>query len=462
MKRLFLSCMVLAVLPACSVESSQILPEDASAEKVTICADISLTRTALGEKSGDEYPNFWSEGDRINIGGLNSYGLPSSYDGEAMADFQFDAAPSSPYYALYPASAYVSASYSGGTAQVEVPALQTRCEGSYDPSAYIMFGGGENGVVSFSSTPMTLLKITPTTSLYYDVKVSSIRVSSLGDEKMSGVFNTDYSSFISGGSSSYVEMSSGEAVAFGKPWILAIPAGTYASGIEIQICTSSGGILKRTASHSWTALAGVMQSTEFSIDGLEPALISSAAEKSSSTLTFTWTNGLGTGYDVAKAYTFTLYSDEACSTPVRSFSTSASDACWSQNGKNFQPKFTFGGLSSGTQYWFKAVRTDSSVESNVVSATTDSFTAVTLPTTSISTSAVNLVILDEDFSDVASGGDYVNMSSGANADASAAVNPGNESQITFFWGGETIPGLLTGPTRIMALPRASLMAIRGI
>nr|MCR5518831.1 Ig-like domain-containing protein [Bacteroidales bacterium] len=82
------------------------------------------------------------------------------------------------------------------------------------------------------------------------------------------------------------------------------------------------------------------------------------AAASSSTLSFTWTEGVSSEDDVAKPYTIYLYKDEECTDLEASFSIPAGDGCW----KGRQPKFIFSGLTPATTYWFKVDDTTSGAE----------------------------------------------------------------------------------------------------
>lgn len=132
---------------------------------------------------------------------------------------------------------------------------------------------------------------------------------------------------------------------------------------------------------------------------------------SSSTLSFTWTEGVSAADDIAKPWTITLYKDEACTVQEAAFSIPAGAGCW--NGK--QPKFVFSGLKPATSYWFKAVDTTEGAvkESGVVKATTKAFTVV--DPASVAEVAVGTVILAEDFSEMCWGCDLPDGAAGYNA-----------------------------------------------
>lgn len=132
-----------------------------------------------------------------------------------------------------------------------------------------------------------------------------------------------------------------------------------------------------------------------------------ATEVSSSTVSFTWGYASETAAENANhPYEVYLYKDEACTDLVVSHRFTANNACW----KSRKPKFCFGGLEPATTYYFKVKDTYASVESAVVSATTNAFTVVTMPAAPASAGDI---ILAEDFSEIILGGEPVIASAAA-------------------------------------------------
>ena len=60
------------------------------------------TKTHIGEKSGENYPLYWSEGDKIAINGVASEALTAEADGNVTAVFEFKSALTYPYNIIYP------------------------------------------------------------------------------------------------------------------------------------------------------------------------------------------------------------------------------------------------------------------------------------------------------------------------------------------------------------------------
>ncbi|MBP5636999.1 MAG: calcineurin-like phosphoesterase C-terminal domain-containing protein, partial [Bacteroidales bacterium] len=133
-----------------------------------------------------------------------------------------------------------------------------------------------------------------------------------------------------------------------------------------------------------------------------PDIQASFGIASSSSLSFTWTEGISVEDDVSKPYTIALYKDEACSQLVVSHNIPADHSCWYDNSnpeKPRQPRFVFGGLEQDTNYWFKVTDTTEGAvkSSNAVKATTLPFTRVDAST--VRNAGVGDIILGEDFSE---------------------------------------------------------------
>lgn len=129
---------------------------------------------------------------------------------------------------------------------------------------------------------------------------------------------------------------------------------------------------------------------------------------SSSSLSFTWTEGVSASDDVSKPYTIALYKDAGCSQLVVNHIIPEGHSCW--DGK--QPKFVFGGLEQDTDYWFKVMdTTEGAVKaSKAVKATTLPFTRVDAST--VSNAGVGDIILGEDFSEIHYGPDEFDGAAG--------------------------------------------------
>ena len=121
-------------------------------------------------------------------------------------------------------------------------------------------------------------------------------------------------------------------------------------------------------------------------------IVAECISTSSSTLIFSWEEGVETSELVSHAFTATLYKDAACTVIDQSFDFPA--ACGAWNGKT--PKYVFGGLQPSTDYWFKVFDTTANIESEPIKCTTDAFSHVLMP----SSITAPGVVLAEDFGDI--------------------------------------------------------------
>ena len=228
-------------------------------EMVTLrfTAGIVETKTQLGDKVGSSYPNLWSAGDRISVNGVASSPLENSsgFVGTRKAEFTVTVPSASSYHFAYPAS--VISNYKSGKAVITLPATQQMTATTYDPAAFIMTGVAQTQHVDVSPL-MSVVKLTvPGT---YDAKISSVLFESLGTEKVSGPFNTDYSGITarSGASSRVQVYAYGDGAAFGSSLFLLIPAQTYASGMRFTIRATDDTQMTFSTTSSFTAQPGVV------------------------------------------------------------------------------------------------------------------------------------------------------------------------------------------------------------
>ena len=198
MKKIYLlSAAVLSILAAASCAKEENGPETF---RTVISASIAPTKTALGEKDGDAWPNYWKAGDKISVNGVASEALGSEADGQATATFSFESLISTPYNAVYPASAV--SGYSDGSATVTLPASQNYVAGSYDPAAFIMGGKSTNESKLTLSPCVSVIHL----SLTGTASISKVKLTGAANSALSGSFTTDFSTYAPQAVSNVVEM----------------------------------------------------------------------------------------------------------------------------------------------------------------------------------------------------------------------------------------------------------------
>lgn len=191
----------------------------------------------------------------------------------------------------------------------------------------------------------------------------------------------------------------------------ALVTGTI-SNISTKLCVSTIGSTQKN------------EMAEFRIEKSYP-IKAAFAYASSSTLSFTWTEGLGESEDVTKPYTVALYKDADCTDLELSYSIPADDGCW----KGHQPKFVFTGLAPATEYWFQVTDTSGEdIVSAVIPAKTEAFNIVMV---SENAADAGDVILAEDFGQLCWGADELSEAAGIDiADEGVAYNTDTKKSFT--------------------------------
>ena len=214
------------------------------------------SKTVLGEKyNGIYYPNYWAAGDVISVNGFesNSLDADSEFVGTSEATFELNNEVSAPYCFIYPASSV--SGFNNQTASLILPEKQEWLSATYDPAAFIMIGKSDVKTLTF--TPMmSAIRLNITSS--HAGKLRSLTFMTLGDEKVSGDFITDFTS-LSGTSDAhpYVHVIAPDGgVAFGVEVYVLIPAQTYAEGMAFAFRATDGTQMIYSTNSSFTAEAG--------------------------------------------------------------------------------------------------------------------------------------------------------------------------------------------------------------
>ena len=104
--KLFLVVATMLAGFACTTDATEDLGVQLGSTGQTVI-DLSLedSRTHISDKNGDEYPLYWSEGDKIAVNGIASEALTSAYHGQPNAQFTVNAVLEFPRDIVYPAPA---------------------------------------------------------------------------------------------------------------------------------------------------------------------------------------------------------------------------------------------------------------------------------------------------------------------------------------------------------------------
>ncbi len=235
--------------------------------ELQVAAPDDVTVDPLGTKTvmvpeGNAYAVNWSEDDAISVNGTASVAINVEADNAKAATFTVSGV-SAPFCAVYPAA--VASGFAQETAVVALPAEQKYVAGSFDPAASVMLGYAEDeeGTLAFSHA-MTYLYLTINTVDGYDNdNIRTVAVKSLGTEPMSGAFKATFGAEsctlapAEGNASTEVTLDCGQAgVAKGTPVVVALPAGTYPSGLVITITDVNGHTKTQTAATELELKAG--------------------------------------------------------------------------------------------------------------------------------------------------------------------------------------------------------------
>ena len=85
---------------ACTTDATN----DLGIDVTSITLSLEESRTHLGERAGDLYPLYWSEGDQISVNGVASSALSTDAAGAATATFTVAGTLEKPYCIAYPAA----------------------------------------------------------------------------------------------------------------------------------------------------------------------------------------------------------------------------------------------------------------------------------------------------------------------------------------------------------------------
>ena len=240
--KLFISSALLFAGFACTTDATEDLGVQLNgAGQTEIVLSLEESRTQLGEKAGEVYPLYWSEGDKIAVNGVVSNEVPADAVGAAAATFTLNGTLAYPYHVIYPAPAENVEAVAEGCYPVVFPTTQEYKAGNIDGNAAAMYGYAEEG-----ATP-TLHHLAGV--LRFAVK-GEVTLSELVVKAQSGAIAGTYNVNCVNGAmvpqtesiSDAVTMSFGEGLTLGAeatPIYVVVPAGEYGT-IEAILTTTTG------------------------------------------------------------------------------------------------------------------------------------------------------------------------------------------------------------------------------
>ncbi|MBO4339937.1 MAG: hypothetical protein J5835_00715 [Bacteroidales bacterium] len=202
----------------------------------------SVTKTTLSGPSEGKYQVLWKTGDKISVNGTLSNAVASADNGKKNVDFTVSGSLSAPFKVLYP-----------GTTEdrtISLPATQNYVAGSFDGAAAASYGTATKvgdkynaKLTSFCGVLRFALKGSAT--------LSKIELNSLGDECLYGDFDLTvgpggFTGSFNGGEVGTLTYNIGGVTLSGSDtyFYVAIPAQTYASGIEALVYQTDGAYMR--------------------------------------------------------------------------------------------------------------------------------------------------------------------------------------------------------------------------
>ena len=270
-KTTILAAFALALLSCTPKELDVTVPSYTMKLRATL--ETEDTRTVLSPDGAGHYQVHWASTDAIVVNGETSNSIEVQSDARCAV---FDLpVVNPPYSAVYPASAYTgdyteADGENAATMKVTLPAVQTYVAEGFDPAAGVMLGTGDTGSGLEFKHAMAYLKVTVSGGSDTDA-IKSVRVQANEALAMSGSFTASFGNapaLIDGiDTYSSVTLDCGTSgIAQGTPLYIAIPAATYAKGINLMIVDVSNHYMVVNSAQSFNAIAGKVYPTTISFN----------------------------------------------------------------------------------------------------------------------------------------------------------------------------------------------------
>ena len=198
------------------------------------------SKTSLGAPSGGKYEVLWKTGDKISINGTLSNAVTSGDNNKRSVSFTVTGSLSAPYKVLYPGTTSSNV--------IALPATQTYAANSFDGAAAASYGiamkDGSSNSYSVKLNPFCgVLRF----ALKGSATLTKIEINSLGSEKLRGNFTISNftTGAFSGGTTGTLTYNCPVTLSGSDTYFyVAIPAQTYASGLEAIVYQSDGAFMR--------------------------------------------------------------------------------------------------------------------------------------------------------------------------------------------------------------------------
>ena len=225
-----------------------------------------ISKTQIVPETKDTYKVLWDESDQITLNGTRSQDVEIS-ENSTKARFTFDRSISYPYYAIY--SGNVTPSYVNGAYIIDLPQTQTfKGDDKTDSEAAVMVGYSENSENITFSHAMAYIRLTLSRETY-ETNTAWVRIEPRGGENISGEFQISHENGVwalyqkEGGKNRVTLNCNGEGAPIGTKMIIAIPAGTYESGLKVTVRDTGTHFQTKEATNKFIAEAGIIYDMSF-------------------------------------------------------------------------------------------------------------------------------------------------------------------------------------------------------
>ncbi len=232
------------LLCACKSDPVPAQPEGVFILSAGLPDDTQVSKTALGTVGAvnEEVKILWKAGDKISVNGNLSEAVSAADDGESVVEFTVSGSPSAPYRVLYPGNS--------STNVLTLPATQNYVANSFDGSAAATYGMATLRNGKYSTSLKNFCGIIRF-ALNGSATLDRIELNSLGSEKLYGSFtitNFETGAFTdenaTAGTLTY-SFGSGLTLSNTDTYVyVALPAQTYASGIEALVYQADGAFMR--------------------------------------------------------------------------------------------------------------------------------------------------------------------------------------------------------------------------
>ncbi len=238
----FLSLMLVVVslfAYSCTTDTTDNLGINVGDKDCTIITlSLEESRTQLGEKAGDFYPLYWSEGDQISVNGVASSALSAQQGGATNAEFAIDGVAQKPYCIAYPAAP---------AGQVLFAEKQSHTSNStFGNGVTTMYAYGDESTIELHHLT-GVLKI----GVVGSAKLVLAQISTIDRKPIAGAFDFDFENgeaTATSASKDVIEYSFGEGVQLSAEATnlhIAVPAGEY-DELYITLYDENGGVMYAT------------------------------------------------------------------------------------------------------------------------------------------------------------------------------------------------------------------------